>query len=338
LSRVAIVFTGGTISMQPDPVAGGNRPVLSGAEILARSPRVAEIADVVAIDWGLVPASHLRFGQVFDIARVIRAQLDRSDIDGAVVVQGTDSIEETAFAFDLLIRSDRPVVVTGAMRDATSADYDGPANLRDAVACAIHPELRGAGALVVLGGSVIVAAQAVKAHATSLAAFRARDGQRLADVADGTVTMLEGAATDGQSGWGGWRPGLAAIPDEAVEDVYLVTAAVGTDGALIRGLAALRPRGLVVAATGSGNTSPDMLSAARELMDSGTMVCLTTRCPGGTVDPIYAFPGGGATWQQAGIMMSNLDGPKSRVALALGISAGLDRDTMATLLKGEGQG
>jgi L-asparaginase len=198
----------------------------------------------------------------------------------------------------------------------------------------------------VLGGSVIAAAQAVKAHATSLAAFRARDGQRLADVADGNVSMLDGATTDGQSGWGGWRPGLAAIPDEAVEDVYLVTAAVGSDGAPIRGLAAQPPRGLaaqpprglVVAATGSGNTTPDMLSAARELMAAGTIVCLTTRCPGGTVDPIYAFPGGGATWQQAGIMMSNLDGPKSRVALALGISAGLDRDAMATLLKGEGQG
>ncbi len=117
-----------------------------------------------------------------------------------------------------------------------------------------------------------------------------------------------------------------------------MTVAMGMDGALMRGLAAHRPRGLVVAATGSGNTSPDVLAAALELMAAGTQVCLTTRCPGGTVDPIYAFPGGGATWQQAGVMMSNLDGPKSRVALALGLSAGLDHDALATLLKGEGRG
>lgn len=332
MSRVAIVFTGGTISSQPDPVAGGNLPVLSGAEILARSVGVAEVADVEAIDWGLVPASNLSFGQVFDIARLVTARLDRPDIDGVVVVQGTDSIEETAFAFDLLVRSDRPVIVTGAMRDAASAEYDGPANLRDAVTCAIEPALRGAGALVVLGGIVIAAAQAVKAHATALDAFRARDGRPVATVRDRVVSTLEGAMA------GPWQPGLGAVPGVAVEDVYLVTVAVGMDGALIRGLAAQRPRGLVVAATGSGNTSPDVLAAALELMAAGTQVCLTTRCPGGAVDPIYAFPGGGATWQQAGVMISNLDGPKSRVALALGLSAGFDRDGLATLLKGEGRG
>ena len=65
------------------------------------------------------------------------------------------------------------------MRDAASAEYDGPINLRDAVACAIDPALRGAGTLVVMGGTVIAAAQAVKAHATALDAFRARDGQPL---------------------------------------------------------------------------------------------------------------------------------------------------------------
>ena len=57
-----MVFTGGTISMQPDPAAGGNRPVLDGAAILARAPRVADVADIEVVDWGLVPASHLRFG------------------------------------------------------------------------------------------------------------------------------------------------------------------------------------------------------------------------------------------------------------------------------------
>ena len=100
------------------------------------------------------------------------------------------------------------------------------------------------------------------------------------------------------------------------------------------GLRPHEPRGLVVAATGSGNTHPDVLAAARELMDAGTTVCLTTRCPDGTVEPIYAFPGGGVTWKQAGALMSRHDGPKSRVALALGLAAGLDRDALADLVGG----
>ena len=309
--------------MQPDPVAGGNRPILDGAQILARAPEAARIAHLEAIDWGLVPASHLRFEQILDIARVIQEQLDRPDIDGAVVVQGTDVLEETAFAFDLLVASEKPVVVTGAMRDAASVDYDGPPNLADAVACAVSRELSGAGVVVVLAGVVIAADQAVKAHSTALDAFRSRDTPALGEVRAGEVIV--GTRREG-------RRALATIPVRAVEDVHLVTVVTGMDGALIRGLAASRPRGLVVAATGSGNTHPDVLAAAQELMAAGTVVCLTTRCPAGTVDPIYAFPGGGATWQQAGALLSPLDGPKTRVALALGLALGLTAAELATLI------
>ena len=221
------------------------------------------------------------------------------------------------------------MVVTGAMRDAASPEYDGPRNLADSVACAISAELRGAGVVVVMNGVVLAAEQVVKAHATALDTFRARDGQPLASVRDGAVSVLAGAALVEN------RRTLGIIPEAAVEDVYLVTVVMGTDGALIRGIAPLKPRGLVVAAAGSGNSPPDVLAAARELMAAGTIVCLTTRCPEGVVDPIYAFPGGGATWQRAGVLLSNLDGPKSRVALALALSVGLDRDAIARLLAGE---
>jgi len=309
--------------MQPDPVAGGNRPTLDGAQILARAPEAARLAHLEAIDWGLVPASHLRFGQILDIARVIHAQLDRADIGGVVVVQGTDVLEETAFAFDLLVRSSKPVVVTGAMRDAASADYDGPRNLADAVACALSADLHGEGVVVVLAGVVIAGDQAVKAHSTALDAFRSRDSPALGEVRDGGVRIAR--RRDG-------RRGLPAIPATAVEDVHLVTVVTGMDGAMIRGLAASEPRGLVVAATGSGNTHSDVLAAARELMAAGTTVCLTTRCSGGTVAPVYAFPGGGATWKQAGVILSSLDGPKTRVALALGLAAGLDAPELAELI------
>jgi L-asparaginase len=128
------------------------------------------------------------------------------------------------------------------------------------------------------------------------------------------------------------RPTLPAIPAEAVEDVYLVTAVTGMDGAIVRGLAPGHPRGLVVAATGTGNTAVDLLAAATELMADGTMVVLTTRSPTGLVVPLYAFPGGGATWQRAGAILSAFDGPKSRVALALGLAAGLDRAGLVSLL------
>ena len=113
---VIAIFTGGTISMLPDPATGAASPALDGAAILHRTPGLDAIANVEAIDWGLVPASHLSFPQLLEIADLLRAALDRPTVSGAVVVQGTDVMEETAFAFDLLVDSPKPVVVVGAMR------------------------------------------------------------------------------------------------------------------------------------------------------------------------------------------------------------------------------
>jgi len=324
VSRVAVVFTGGTISMEPDAAAGGAVPKLGGRAILARVEGLEAIAEVEAIDWGLVPASHLRLGQLLDIARLLETTLARTDIDGAVVVQGTDTIEESAFCFDLLLRGGKPVVVTGAMRNAAEPDYDGPRNLADAVRCAAASDLRGVGTVVVLDGQIIGADQAVKTDTTDFDSFQPRDGVALGDVSDGRVRVINRPAP---------RARLEGMPSAVDETVHLITAATGVDGTLIRLLRTGPPAGLVVAATGAGNTHPDMLAAARELMAGGTVVCLTTRCWTGRVAPAYAFPGGGAQWQRAGALLSALPAPKCRVALALGLAAGLSGDGLRRLVR-----
>src|SRR5262245_11332530 len=111
-----------------DPVAGGNVPTLDGAAILARTPGLDAIADVVPIDRGLTPASHFTFSDVLALGRVVGDALAEDGVDGVVVVQGTDTIEETAFAWDLVLSSPKPVVVTGAMRASHEEGYEGPDN------------------------------------------------------------------------------------------------------------------------------------------------------------------------------------------------------------------
>ena len=310
MSRVAIVFTGGTIATVPDAAAGGNTPLLDGAAILALAPELSDICQLEPVDWGLVPASHLRFSQLIQIAALVDEQLARDEIDGAIVVQGTDTMEETAFAFHLLVRSDKPVAVTGAMRDSTSAEFDGPRNLVDAARWAISSDSTGTGTVVVMGGRVLAADDAVKTHPLALDTFQSRSGR-----------PIQGR---------GRR--LPSVPVAAVEDVHLVTAVTGMDGSLLRGLAPAQPSGVVVAATGSGNTSADLLEAATDLMAQGTVVALTTRCPTGEAAPTYAFPGGGVTWQRAGALVSTRDGPRTRVALALGLGAGLGRSGLQELI------
>src|SRR5688500_17105885 len=141
MPRIAVIFTGGTIAMRQEPGSTGNVPTLGGEDLLASVPGLAEIAEIEPIDWGLVPASHLTFAQVLDIGGVLARELARPQIAGAVVVQGTDVIEETAFAWDLLPLPEKPVVVVGAMRSASQEGYDGPENLRNAVAVAADPSM-----------------------------------------------------------------------------------------------------------------------------------------------------------------------------------------------------
>ena len=111
-----------------------------------------------------------------------------------------------------------------------------------------------------------------------------------------------------------------------------MTAVTGIDGTLIDAATA-GADGIVVAATGAGNTSPELLAAAERAMAAGVPVVLTTRALGGRAGTGYAFPGGGATWARAGaIVAGHLSGPKARVALALGIGAGMDHAGLAALL------
>ncbi len=325
LRRVAVVFTGGTISMIVDPLAGGALPALDGAAILARTPGLDRIAEVVAIDRGLKPASHWTMTELFAVAMDVRALLADATVDGVVVVQGTDTIDETSFALDLMLDALKPVVVTGAMRNATELDYDGPDNLRDAVATAASPALKGAGAVVVLAGTIEPADDVTKTHTSALDTFRSLNAGRLGRLDRGRVTLeREREARRG--------------PVDArflAEPIPIVTATVGMDPRILDAAIGLEPAGIVVAATGSGNTSSALLAAGERAIAAGIPLVLASRTASGAAGTGYAFPGGGATWVRAGAMLAGtLSAPKARIALSVGLGAGLRGPDLARFLAG----
>jgi L-asparaginase len=323
VSDVVVVFTGGTISMGFDPVAGGNVPTLDGEAILASTPGLERIARVVPVDAGLTPASHFTFDDISRLWAVIDGRRTDPGVAGVVVVQGTDTIEETAFAWDLHLGGPGPVVVTGAMRAPHEDGYDGAANLRDAVTVAASPAARDAGVVVVLAGTIEPADDAKKTHTTALTTFQSRNAGSLGRVVAGAVVM------DRARGPRRHIPGYGV----AAPRVHLITAGIGTDGALLEAAVSAGAEGIVVAATGAGNTAPGLLAAARRAMAAGIPVVLASRCPAGAVTAAYAFPGGGATWLRAGaIPAGTLCAVKARMALAYGIGAGLDQDGLTALL------
>src|SRR5450759_2950117 len=183
--------------MTVDSAAGGAVPTLAGAELLALVPGIDDIAEIVAIDHGRTPASHFSFADVLAIWGAINAALADHSLAGVVVVQGTDTLEETAFGWDLCHGDSRPVVVTGAMRNASEPGWDGPANLRAAVRVAVHPAARGAGVLVVLGGRVIAADDVAKRHSSALDAFVSPVGPFYAFPGGGATWQHAGALMAG---------------------------------------------------------------------------------------------------------------------------------------------
>lgn len=305
-----------------DPVAGGNVPALDSAAILARTPGLDAIADVVPMERGRTPASHFTFSDLGAIWRDIATGLTDPDVAGVVVVQGTDTIEETAFAWDLASDTAKPIVVTGAMRASHEPDFDGPTNLRDAVAVAASPDARGVGVVVTLAGTIEPADDVTKMHTLAFDTFRSPNRGRLGRVAEGVVIMERA------------RGPRRHVPiDRPAERIHLVMAGIATDGALLDSAVAAGADGIVVAATGSGNTSPGLLAAAARAMARGIPVVLASRCPSGPVGTAYAFPGGGATWVRAGaIPAGSLCAVKARVALAYGVGAGFGPDDLGSLL------
>src|SRR3990170_5976037 len=325
MPRIAVVFTGGTISMRHEPDSSRNVPTLGGDELLALVPGLGEIAEIEPIDWGLVPASHLSFAQVLEIGRILSERLSRPEIDGAVVVQGTDVIEETAFAWDLLPLGPRPVVVVGAMRSASQEGYDGPENLRNAVAAAADPSLAEQGVVVAMAGEIHGADDVRKTHTHASATFQSPNAGRLGIVADARVTVLRRRAP----------VRLPVIPERAALPVPITSVALEAEPLI----GPASPAGLVVAAAGGGNTPPGYLDVARPLIARGVPVVVSTRAPSGRVLPGYGFPGGSSQWWEAGAVFSGtLDALKARVLAALALGAGMSVDELSALLEPWGGG
>jgi L-asparaginase len=261
---------------------------------------------------------------VLDIGRTLQRELARPDIDGAVVVQGTDVIEETAFAWDLLPLPAKPVIVVGAMRSASQDGYDGPANLRAALLAATDPSVGSLGVVVAMAGELHAADDVRKTHTHALDTFRSPNHGRLGTVTGAGITVERERSP----------VRLPSFPDAAALPVPMLTVVLDEPA-----LAPGDPAGVVVAATGGGNTPPAYLELARSLMDRSVPVVLTTRCPSGSVLPGYAFPGGSSEWWEAGVVFSGtLAAMKARVLVALSVGAGLDASGLASMCAAWGGG
>ena len=165
--KVAVVFTGGTISMTIDPELGAAIPSLSGEEILSLATNINKVATIEGHNFDEIPSPHMSFEKLMELKHYINNLLEREDICGVVVTHGTDSLEETAYFLDLVINTEKPIVVTGAMRSSSELGYDGSSNLSAAVCTAISDSAVGKGVLVAMNNEILLASEVTKTDTLS---------------------------------------------------------------------------------------------------------------------------------------------------------------------------
>jgi L-asparaginase len=321
---IAIIFTGGTISMRIDDAQGGAVPALSGREIIAATRGIERVAAVELDEWGAFPGPHMTVERMWALRGRIATQLARPDIEGVVVTHGTDSLEESAYLVARSLPADKPVVFTGAMRTASDLGWDGPANLIDAVRVAAAPESRGFGTTVVMGGRVFTGLDVTKTHTNHLDAFESPGLGPVAVIDDGAVIYRRALPP---------APPLLSPPSLGAP-VDIVYAWAGADSRLLDASFA-DARGLVVAAMGRGNVPPEMVPGISRWLDAGRPVVIASRAQRGRVGRTYAYEGGGRRLHALGTILAGGRRPQqARIELLLALGAGMDVPGIRALFEG----
>lgn len=317
-AKVVVFALGGTIaSSRARPDAQGITPELGVADLLATLPPLGDEIELEGIDFRRVPSGDLTFEDLLELAHGVEAAFARG-ARGVVVIQGTDTLEETAFALDLLVRGRDPVVVTGAMRSSNEVGHDGPANVLSALRVAGATSSREVGSVVVFNDEIHAARFVHKAHATSPSTFVSPSAGPLGRVLEGRVR------------WTMSVPRLASVgvaESQRLAPVALVRLALGDDARVLDQLAGLGFAGVVVEGFGGGHV-PARVVAALEALNKEIPVVLASRTGAGEVlRQTYGYPGAEIDLRSRGLTFAgSLDGLKARVALTLALAAYSSRE------------
>lgn len=315
---VTIVSTGGTIASTADEDEGAD-PSLSSDDLVAAVPDLEAVAEVRTDDFSNVPSAHFTVSDMVALVDRLEDLDDDAGTDGIVVTQGTDVLEETALFVERCYDGETPVAFTGAMRSPSLAGPDGPANLLASVRVVSTAEAAGR-VVVVFNDRVLQPGEVTKTHSMNVDTFRAPEFGPIATVDEDRVRWVRTLERD---------PTHDIDPDAASADVHAVTVTVDMPPAQVE--AAADADALCLAATGAGHIPPAIIEPLSALIDGGTPVVATTRCPEGRLArDTYGFRGSEQTLRELGCYYSghNLQQTRIRTIVALagrGLEAAFDQ-------------
>ncbi len=320
--RVHVIGTGGSIAgIGPDrldyilyPEIGDH---LTIEQSLERVPEINDLASITSEDLVSVGSTAIGPADWLALTRRINGLMrEDSGLTGIAVTHGTATLEETAYFLHLAVKTDKPVVITGAMRPPTSIGTDADANLMDAVRIAATPHAGGMGVLTVLNNEIHSARDVSKSNTFRVETFRPNELGFLGySDSDGQVVFYRAPVRKHTTGTAFDIEGRDSMP--RVEIVYSYA---GADGAIVDAVRQMRPDGLVVAGFGGGTYPPEFIAAAARAVEDGIPVVLASRSTAGRV---VMTP---RKEEQGFIVSDNLLPQKARILLMMALTVSNERD------------
>src|SRR5512139_1486170 len=280
LPQVVVLATGGTIAgaAASDVQAGYTSGQVGVEQLLAAVPQAKKLAQLRGEQISNIGSQDMNDEVWFKLARRVNELCMMPDVADVVITHGTDTIEETAYFLNLVVKSKKPVVLTAAMRPSTALSADGPLNFYNAVAVAADTDAVGRGVLVVVNDWIHGAASLTKTSTTAVQTFLSPLSGLVGTVAYGQAEFYRGPVGRNTVESEFSLDGVTALPR-----VDIIMAHENMDGALIDAAAAAGAKGIVIAGVGNGNLTAPAVKALAAQAKKGVVCVRSTRVATGIV-------------------------------------------------------
>lgn len=324
LPNIVILATGGTIAGAG--VSSTGSAYTSGQvkieAMIDAVPNIRKLANLKGEQLANVGSQDMSVKVWLDLANRINTLLATPDVDGIVITHGTDTQEETAYFLNLVVKSDKPVVLTGSMRPSTALSADGPLNMYNAVALAANPNAKGYGVMVVMNDDIHAARDVRKMISTPVHTFQSPQEGLIGTVIFGDVLFFHKPSGRHTTNSEFSVDGLKSLPRV---DIVYGCADMSTD--LIDIMIKAGAKGIVIAGVGDGNMNAGTLEAIKRATKAGVPVVRATRVPIGAV----LIKGEVVDADYGSVSSDELNPQKARILLMLALSKNRSRDDLQRL-------
>jgi L-asparaginase len=325
---ICVIGTGGTIASKYDSAIGGHVSAVSAQDLVEAVPELSDIVEIRIFEHSNINSALMDTATAFALRDTLQGVLRDETVAGVVVTHGTATLEESAYLMDLTLGTDKPVVFTGAQRNADEKDPDGPRNLLYAAMIAASPEARGRGVLAALGGQIHAARDVTKVNPEIVTCFGARDGGPVGAVSRYGVVFFS-------------MPQRRVYLDVAHlrPEVHIIKMAQGASDLFFRACVQARVDGIVVEGSGGGNVNRPFYDGVCAAIDAGIPEVAGLRLPSGAPHAGKGYAGSFQSMLNKGALSAGfLSGLKARILLMVALAHTQDRRQLQDIFRQAGGG